>query len=256
MCFLLDSVTVRYPTENALDRVSLGIGDGDTVAIVGPSGAGKSTLLRLLNGSIRPTSGTVSISGSRVADLTVPQLRRMRSSIGFIHQDLRLVPNLRVVQNVVAGRLGDWSLLRSMRAMFWTPQHLVEEAYAILERVGIGDKLFERTDRLSGGQRQRVAIARALFQHPIALIADEPVSSVDPARARDTVRLLAEISRERGITLCVSLHNLELARAYFPRIIGMRDGRVFFDSLTAELSMTEFDALYRLETTELARDCA
>lgn len=256
MCFVLDAVTVRYRTENALDRVSIGISNGDTVAVVGPSGAGKSTLLRLLNGSIRPTTGTVSISGCRVADLTAPQLRRIRSSIGFIHQDLRLVPNLRVVQNVVAGRLGNWSLLRSMRAMFWTPQHLVEEAYAILERVGIGDKLFERTDRLSGGQRQRVAIARALFQHPIALVADEPVSSVDPNRARDTVRLLAEISRERGITLCVSLHNLELARAYFPRIVGMRDGRVFFDSLTAELSMSEFDALYRLETTELALDCA
>ena len=121
----------------------------------------------------------------------------------------------------------------------------------IRDRVGIPEKLYERTDRLSGGQRQRVAIARALFQEPEALLADEPVSSVDPARARDTVALLADINRREGLTLCVSLHNLELARAFFPRLIGMRAGRIVFDRPTTELTDDVFASLYELSEEEM-----
>jgi phosphonate transport system ATP-binding protein len=254
--FALEDVGVQYGRTVALERVSLQLKAGEAVAFVGPSGAGKTTLLRLLNGSVRPASGRVTIDGRSLATMPPAELRRVRAAIGFVHQDLRLVPNLRVVQNVVAGRLGSISLLAALRNLFFTSRSLAIEAHEILERVGIPEKLYERTDRLSGGQRQRVAIARALFQKPSALLADEPVSSVDPARARDAVQLLASISRDYGLTLCVSLHNLELARQFFPRLIGLRRGRVVFDDLTETLTGAQFDSLYRLDAGEMLNDAS
>ena len=174
-------------------------------------------------------------------------MRKVRSRIGFIHQHLALVPNLRVVQNVISGKLGRRNLLRSLRDFLLPASADVEQIHAILERVGIAEKLYERTDRLSGGQQQRVAIARALFQEPLALLADEPVSSVDPARAHATVSLLTNLSKEDGLTLCMSLHNLELACEFFPRIIGLRGGRVVFDGAPDDLDKDSLDGLFELE---------
>ena len=250
--FALENVDVGFGgSGRALSGITLTIPRGEAVAIVGPSGAGKTTLLRLLNGSVRPTAGRVEVHGERLGGLTARDLRRVRAGIGFVHQDLRLVPNIRVLHNVIAGRLGRMSLAASLAAAFWPSRAVQREVYQVLERVGIPEKLHERTDRLSGGQQQRVAIARALFQQPDALLADEPVSSVDPARARDAVRLLAEISRHSGLTLCVSLHNLELARAFFPRLIGLRSGRVLFDQRSSALTPERVDELYRLTRDEL-----
>jgi phosphonate transport system ATP-binding protein len=249
--FAVSDVSVRYGQTIAAERVTVQLQPGEALAIVGPSGAGKTTLLRLLNGSVRPTAGRVLVDGRALASMTPNELQRVRAAIGFIHQDLRLVPTLRVVQNVVAGRLGSESLITSLRHVFFTPTAIAAEAHAILDRVGIPEKLYERTDRLSGGQRQRVAIARALFQQPLAMLADEPVSSVDPARARDSVQLLTSISREYGLTLCVSLHTLELAREFFPRLVGMRHGRVVFDAPTASLTRAQFDSLYHLDASEM-----
>ena len=254
--FVLDGVSVVYGQAPALEQVSLQIRAGEAVAFVGPSGSGKTTLLRLLNGSVRPTSGNVRIRGRALGEMSATELRQTRASIGFVHQDLRLVPNLRVAQNVVAGRLGTLSLIGSLRAMLLPPRRLVHEVHEILERVGVGEKLYERTDRLSGGQKQRVAIARALFQRPVALLADEPVSSVDPARARDAVQLLAHISRESGLTLCVSLHNLDLAREFFPRLVGLRRGQVAFDARTTDLHRDQFDALYHLDAIAMTDDAS
>ena len=240
----------------ALREVSVSVQPGEAVAIVGPSGSGKTTLLRLLNGSVRPTNGDVRVQGRALRDLGARDLRLARASIGFVHQDLRLVPNIRVLHNVIAGRLGRMSVWHSLRSALFPPGALQHEVYEILERVGIPEKLHERTDRLSGGQRQRVAIARALFQRPSALLADEPVSSVDPARARDAVRLLTEISRGSGLTLCVSLHNLELAREFFPRLVGLRGGRIVFDQKSSELSPARFQDLYRLTREEIVDDAS
>ena len=238
----------------ALANVSVTIDPGEAVAIVGPSGAGKTTLLSLLNGSMRPTRGRVFVAGRPLDGMTGRELRRTRARIGFVHQDLRLVPNIRVIHNVMAGRLGRMSLAASLRAHLLLPRVLQDEVYDILERVGIGDKLHERTDRLSGGERQRAAIARALFQRPTALMADEPVASVDPARARDAVQLLAGISREAGLTLCVSLHDVALARAFFPRLIGLRGGRIVFDQPASTLQDAQLAALYALGPDAAARD--
>lgn len=244
--FELDAVSVRFGDTFALDGVSLEIRPGEPVALVGPSGSGKTTLLRLLNGSLRPTAGRVSIDSRPIADQSPRELAAVQSRIGFVYQDLRLVPNLRVAQNVVAGRVGQQSLLQSLRSFLAPSKSTLERVFAILERVGIAEKIFERTDRLSGGQQQRVAVARALFQDPRALLADEPVSSVDPARAESTMELLTSVSRELGLTLVVSLHQLSLAQRYFPRLIGLRHGRVLFDRAPDRVAVSDLSALYEL----------
>lgn len=249
--FQLHDVHVHYGAHAALHDVTLDVAPGEAVALVGPSGAGKTTLLRLLNGTLRPTQGEVRLNGEPLGDLSNGALRRVRSRIGFVHQDLSLVPNLRVSQNVLAGKLGRVSLLASARLMLRPSKRDLVRAHAILERVGIPEKLFERTDRLSGGQQQRVAIARALFQDPVALLADEPVSSVDPARAKDTVELLTRISCEEDLTLCMSIHDLELARASFGRLVGLRAGRVVFDRPPDKVTEADFGRLYELAPGEL-----
>jgi phosphonate transport system ATP-binding protein len=250
----LEQVTVQYGDVVALDGVSLTVAGGERVGLVGPSGAGKTTLLRLFNGSVRPSAGKAVVLGRDVAGLSPAELRKLRARVGFVHQDHSLVPNHRVIRNVLAGKLGQRSFAGAVRMMLFPSKTEAVEAHRVLERVGVEEKLYERTDRLSGGQRQRVAIARALYQAPAALLADEPVASVDPARARDTVALLTAISREQGLTMCMSLHNLELAREFFPRLVGMRRGRVVFDTPTPGISDDQFRELYRLTDAEMLQD--
>jgi phosphonate transport system ATP-binding protein len=246
LAFDLRAATVEFDGRRALQDVDLAVEQGEAVALVGPSGAGKTTLLRLLNGTLRPSSGAVSIEGEDAAQLAPRALRALRARIGFVHQDHSLVPTLRAAQNVIAGRLGSLGMLASLRAMLWPSMLDLERAHELLERVGVGDKLFQRTDTLSGGQEQRVAIARALFQEPTALLADEPVASVDPARARDLIALLTELAAERGLALVCSLHDVTLARDFFPRVVGLRAGRVAFDAPIAALGDEDFERLYRL----------
>ncbi|MCG8591263.1 MAG: ATP-binding cassette domain-containing protein [Proteobacteria bacterium] len=240
-------VELEYPAARALSDVSLELRSGEAVALIGPSGAGKTSLLRLLNGMETPTSGSVETLGCDLGTASAAQLRQVRAGVGSVSQDLGLIPTLRVSQNVIAGRLGRFSLARSLRHMLWPSRQTLREVHAVLERVGIGDKLFEPAARLSGGEQQRVAIARALYQRPRVLLADEPVASVDPARARQTLERLLALSREDSLTLCVSLHQPELARALFPRVVGLRAGRVVFDRAAAELRDADLEALYALE---------
>ncbi len=249
--YRLDAARVVYETSverrPALAIDHLEIARGEVVALVGPSGAGKTTLLRLLGATLRPTAGAVEIGGTALAGLGARELRRVRARIGFVHQSASLIPNLRVVHNVMAGAFGRMSFAGSVRAMLAPKASEVERAYAILERVGIGELLYQRTDRLSGGQMQRVAIARALFQQPEALLADEPVASVDPARARDMLALLGELARERGITLVASLHNVELALELFPRVIGLRAGVIAIDGGGDGLAADSLAELFSLD---------
>ncbi|MCZ6596809.1 MAG: ATP-binding cassette domain-containing protein [Planctomycetota bacterium] len=244
---MLRGAGVDFDGRPALAGVDLEVGSGEAIAIVGPSGSGKTTLLRLLNGTVAPTHGSVAFEGTDLGMLHPRELRRVRSRVGFVHQDHSLVPNLRVSQNVIAGKLGRRGLAASTRSMLWPSREDLEHAHAILERLGLPEKLFERTDTLSGGQQQRVALARALFQDPAALIADEPVASVDPARARSLIRLMQRLAEEEGLTLVVSLHDLTLAREFFPRTVGLREGRLRFDRPTAEIAEEEFVELYRIE---------
>ncbi len=245
--FALRGVGVRLGGQDVLRDLDLDVAPGERVALVGPSGAGKTTLLRVLNGVVQPTSGHFLFNGTDISALSGKALRSWRARVGFVPQDHALVPNLRVIQNVVSGKLGRRGTLAALRALLRPAAGDLQLVYSLLSRAGIGEKIYARTDTLSGGQQQRVAIARALFQEPEALLADEPVASVDPARARDLLHLLTDLADERRLTLIASLHDLALARDFFPRVIGLRQGRVDFDKPAARLDAAEITALYRLE---------
>ncbi|MDQ6746574.1 MAG: phosphonate ABC transporter ATP-binding protein [Candidatus Dormibacteraeota bacterium] len=243
--FSLRGAGVRYGTQHALRDVDLEVRAGERVALVGPSGAGKSTLLSLLNASARPSSGTVRLLGHELATIRPRQLRALQARIGTIHQQFALVGPLRVIHNVNAGRLAHWSFARAAWSLL-RPQE-TSAARAALQRVGVADKLFERTDQLSGGQQQRVAIARVLVQDPTAILADEPISSLDPARGGEVMALLRDLAVERQKTLVVSVHNFEYALSHCDRIIGLREGRVMFDLPADRVSPDDARALYRLD---------
>lgn len=242
--FEFQSVSVNFGGVAALSGLELSIAKGEHVCLIGPSGAGKTTLLGLLNGRIQPTVGKVIVGDRDLMSLSNRGLRELRANLAWVPQDLGLVPNLRVNQNVACGRIaqkGTWGLLRSFLVM---PKAEREEIYQLLIRLGIGEKLFERVDHLSGGQQQRVAVARALFQKPQAILADEPVSAIDPERARNLMKMLTTAAREEGLTLVASLHDVGLAREYFDRVIGLRGGEVVFDGKASD---DEVEKLYRLE---------
>ena len=242
----LERVSVEFGSVTALRDIHLEVGKAERLGLVGLSGAGKTTLLRLFNGMVRPTRGHVHTLGQRLDALSLSNLRSVRARVGFVHQELNLIPNLNVLQNVVLGRLGEISAARALVRLTFPSRQILTEVHELLERVGIGEKLYERVDRLSGGERQRVAIARALFQRPEILLADEPVSSVDPARARSVLELLTDLAREDRLTLCVSLHNLGLAREFFPRLVGMRAGEIAFDRPAETIPEKEFQTLFEL----------
>jgi phosphonate transport system ATP-binding protein len=226
--YTLHGVSKRFADDFvALEDLNLRLEAGEQVALIGSSGAGKTTLFRLLNCTLRPTVGRLTIAGVDSSTLHGRRLCQVRRRIGTIYQQHNLVPRLRVMHNVLAGHLGRWSVARALVSLL-RPLEL-DTAYAALQRVGLADKLFQRTDLLSGGEQQRVAIARVLVQDPDIVLADEPVASLDPALSESIVRLLIDLAGQRQKTLLVSLHNVQLALEYFPRIIALRQGRLVFD---------------------------
>jgi phosphonate transport system ATP-binding protein len=243
--FELRQVSQQFDRFLSLDDVNLQIYPGERVALVGSSGAGKSTLLRLLNGTLLPTQGEVWVLGQNLSRLSSRKLRCVQRQIGTIYQQFHLVDSLRVIHNVNAGHLGRWSFWRAALSLVYPLD--VKTAAAALHRVGIPEKLYARTDQLSGGQQQRVAIARVLVQDPLAILADEPVSSLDPTLSKEVMDLLRTLVQESGKTLVTSLHSVELAQNYCDRIVGLRDGKILFDSPPASVSAEMIDALYHLK---------
>jgi phosphonate transport system ATP-binding protein len=241
----LHAVSVSYGARRALVDVDLTVRAGERVALVGPSGAGKSTLIGLCTGSVLPEAGELTVLGQPLNRLSVGALAAVRRRIGTIHQRLHLVGRLQVVHNVNAGRLGRWTVREALASLV-RPRE-IEAAREALARVGIADKLFCRTDELSGGEQQRVALARVLVQDPDLVLADEPVSSLDPARADAVLRLLCETVATPGRTLLVSLHDFDLAVRWCDRVVGLRDGRVLFDLPAAEVDERLRDRLYSLD---------
>jgi phosphonate transport system ATP-binding protein len=240
----LSGVRVRYGPHTAIDEIDLTVAAGERVALVGPSGAGKTTVLRLCNATVVPSEGTVSVLGCDFATASERQRRAVRRRVGTVYQQLHLVGPLRVVHNVNAGRLASWGRARALRSLVRPLE--VDAARDALTRVGIGDKLYARTEHLSGGEQQRVALARLLRQEPDLILADEPVSSLDPARAEEVMDLLCGVVAQGTRALVVSLHDFGLAQRRCDRIVGLREGRVMFDLPASQVDGERASALYRI----------
>ena len=232
---------LRLADSALLTGVSLAVRPGEKVALIGPSGAGKTTLLRLAAALSWPTSGVVRVLGQRTDALRGRALRRLRRRVGLLHQHDNLVPQLRVVHNVLMGRLGDWSLPEALWSLL-RPRE-VDRAHAALTRVELGERLWALPDELSGGEQQRVAIARLLLQDPELVLADEPVSALDVRLGREVLRLLLRLAAGHR-ALLVSLHSLGLLDAGFDRVVALRRGRVVHDGPPEEFDRARLADLY------------
>ncbi|MBI4489612.1 MAG: phosphonate ABC transporter ATP-binding protein [Deltaproteobacteria bacterium] len=237
-----------------LRGVSLKVEQGEFLGIIGLSGAGKSTLLRCINRLIEPSSGEIliprsvfspEIDGSRmdVLKLNRRELRLLRRKVGMIFQQFNIVKRLSVMENVLSGGLGYQSSLRSCLKLFSRQER--RSALMNLKRVGLLDHAYKRADELSGGEQQRVAIARTLMQNPAIILADEPVSNLDPKLSRVVLDILKRVCREDGITALVSLHTLDLTREYADRIVGLKQGHIFFDGPTRDLTEAIIEKVYQ-----------
>ncbi len=243
----LQTLAARHPAARpgaaqAIRGLSLQIGAGEQVAVIGPSGAGKTTLLQVLACALPPSAGAVTLDGASPWQLPRSALQRLRGRLFLAPQVPPLPPRQRVVTAVLAGRLAAMSLWQSIRSLFYPAD--IPAAFEALERFDLADKLFERVDRLSGGERQRVGLSRALLSSASLWLIDEPLSALDPTRSRQAITTLVDVARERGATLVATLHQVDVALAHFPRIIGLRDGQLAFDLPASEVTRERLAALY------------
>lgn len=239
----LEHLVKEYtPGKPVLRDISFEVRGHSSVAIIGPSGTGKSTLIRCVNKLIRPTSGKIYVSGEEITRLSGRELRHARRKIGMVFQEFNLVERLSVMENVLCGRLGYVSSLRAWWRKY--PPGDINKAFALLESIGLEDFVQQRADSLSGGQRQRVGIARAIMQEPHVLLADEPTSSLDPKTSVEIMELLVHLSAEHRIPLIINIHDVELAKRFTSRIIGLSRGVIVYDGPPAELSNEHLKVIY------------
>lgn len=245
MSLVLRGLCVRHAqaAKFALDDVTLSIAQGEQIALIGPSGAGKTTLLHTLAGAIRPDSGEFSAFGTSPWKLSHAERHQLRARFFLAPQTPPLPPRQRVVTAVMAGWLPQWSFWQAIFSLI-RPRD-VDAAYDALARFNLQDKLYLRVDRLSGGERQRCGLARLLVSKANVLLVDEPLSALDPALSLQTLNVLQQEAASRRATLVCSLHQVELARRHFPRLIGLRDGRVVFDAARDDVTDAMVEALYQ-----------
>lgn len=236
----VDQLSKQYADGTAaLSDVNFSLEPGEFVVVIGPSGAGKSTLLRCINRLVEPTGGNVRFEGFPSGK---GSLRKLRRQMGMIFQNYNLIQRVNVLRNVLHGRLGYIDPIRGALGLF--SRHDVEEAKAILARLGLDQQMYKRADELSGGQQQRVGIARALCQKPKLILADEPIASLDPLTSKTIMDHLYRVCHEDGITCIVNLHQVEVAKTYATRIIGMHKGRVVFDGRPDQLTDEVISLIY------------
>jgi phosphonate transport system ATP-binding protein len=250
----LEALAARHPAARAgapaaLRGLTLRVAEGEQIAVIGPSGAGKTTLLQALACALPPRQGTLRVDGREPWALPRRALQRLRGELCLAPQVPPLPPRQRVVTAVLAGRLPAMSLFTSLRSLFYPVD--IPAAHAALERFDLADKLFERVDRLSGGERQRVGLARVLLAPARLWLVDEPLSALDPTRSRQAISTLVTQARGRGVTLVATLHQVDVALAHFPRIIGLRDGELAFDLPAAQVTPERLRALYAQHEHEL-----
>jgi phosphonate transport system ATP-binding protein len=238
---------VRYNASGpeVLKGVSFKVEHDDFLAIIGPSGAGKSTLIRCINRLVEPTSGEIIFEGTNIPAVSRHELRKIRRNIGMIFQEFNLVERMSVMDNVLSGRLGYTSDLRSI--LRWYMKSDIRNALEILNKVGLSDFVDKRADELSGGQRQRVGIARALIQEPKLLLVDEPTSSLDPKIAREVMGMIKTLSAEAGVPVLCNIHDVQLAIDFSNKIIGLQDGLKVFEGPPNTLDRNALDEIYAFE---------
>ena len=248
----IKNLVKKYPSgEEALKGVSLVVPDDSVIALIGPSGAGKSTLIRCINSLVEPTSGDIIVNGKSIVKMGKKDLRLARRKIGMIFQEYALVDRLTVMENVLSGQLGYVGFWKSALRKF--PKEAVEKAFTLLERVGLADYVDNRADQLSGGQRQRVGIARALIQNPELLLVDEPTASLDPKTSRQVMRLILELVEENKLSCIVNIHDVQLARMFCPRIVGLQKGLVVFDGTSDQIDTDVLNTIYGEEDWNLKK---
>jgi phosphonate transport system ATP-binding protein len=228
-----------------LKGISFQVEEDDFFAIIGPSGAGKSTLIRCINRLIEPSSGSIKLHGTDMLSLKAGELRRMRRHIGMIFQEFNLINRMSVMDNVLSGRLGYVGPIRSIFRVFKNQD--IQRALELLERVGLKDHIDKRADQLSGGQRQRVGIARALMQEPNLLLLDEPTSALDPKISREVMGLIRTMATELKVPVLCNIHDVQLAKEFCNKIIGLQDGVKMFDGPTETLDQSNLDEIYSME---------
>jgi phosphonate transport system ATP-binding protein len=245
----LEGLTKRYRTgDEALKGVDLEVPKGQVMALIGPSGAGKSTLIRCINRLVEPTGGRAVLDGEDITALGASGLRQARRRMGMIFQEYALVERLTVMENVLSGRLGYVGFWRSWFRKY--PQSDIDEAFRLLDRVGLMEYCDQRADELSGGQRQRVGIARALIQDPALLLIDEPTASLDPKTSRQIMRLICELCKERKLAAIINIHDVLLAQMFVPRIVGLRLGEIVYDGPASGLTPDVLTEIYGEEDWE------
>ncbi|MDK8190646.1 phosphonate ABC transporter ATP-binding protein [Paenibacillus sp. UMB7766-LJ446] len=239
----VEGLSKVYPDgTKALDNLNLMINPGEFVVIIGPSGAGKSTLLRSLNRMIEPTNGKIQFKGSETMGIKGKKLRELRRHMGMIFQGYNLVTRVSVLNNVLHGRLGYMNPLKGALGLYSKAD--TEAAKIMLHRVGLHEQMYKRADELSGGQQQRVGIARALSQKPDLILADEPIASLDPASSETIMHYLYTICKEEGIACLCNLHQVDIAKKYATRIIGIHKGSKVFDGTPDELTEEMIRLIY------------
>jgi phosphonate transport system ATP-binding protein len=238
----MKNLTLGYKKEIILKDINLKINKGEFVGIIGPSGAGKSTLLLSITGGIKVFKGEFSVLNYNLIKLKKKHLMKLREQVGVIFQGYNLVNRLSVLDNVVSGMLKDIPLVRAIIKYYKEKE--IEKVKEYMDIVDITKYSLKRCDELSGGQRQRVAIARALAAKPKIILADEPVSALDPKSAQKVMKMLKKVNEVYGVTVVANLHHLEYAKKYCTRVIGVNDGRIIFDGLSEDLNEEMIEKIY------------